>query len=672
MKKYLLLFISIISYTFIIPIYAQVIPIVEVRINSTPTAKDDYVNSEYIPCTIRLFNGESFTNNLPVTLRNIPFSSGGQVLLSATGGSSPGSISLDLNINRNNSFLTFYIKARPGYTSLQDKDAIIEVVDNRAVNNAIILARKAFMVGAANPLPASIPKIEIQINSVSSMDDYITWSPTPCSIRLTNHESFSSPVNVTINNMSGSVGKINFAGSDLQNNSTASTATLNLSLPNSGTWVNFFISGKFNNPSQRDKDAILEVLTAGTQTVLVKDTVLYQGGSRVERDTVILTRDTLISETAVRSSQINGTDTITSIKGTVIKVRDTIITARRISTPGGINVIEREEIIANGTILTREPLMVRVRKNANNYSIEERQRFLNSLTTLNNTFNGYLNFINIHVKASSPEAHDGPAFLAWHRAYILDMERKLQSIDPSVSLPYWKFDTPAPNVFSMDFMGSKPVAGDSFADFNASDPLTAWSIPAGTGIRRTTAFADNEAPILRSETATLALGTSYSLFRRLETNPHGHAHNLSASLTGDWLKSISTSVNDPLFFFLHSNIDRLWAKWQWINSRFDATNELTYSPQGSFPNSGTIHIGHYLNDTMWPWNGVTGTYNGSGTILIGNRPTSAPGGPLFSALSISSPVNTPQPFSMIDYKNNRLVNTTNSGMGFCYDDVPFQ
>jgi tyrosinase len=175
-----------------------------------------------------------------------------------------------------------------------------------------------------------------------------------------------------------------------------------------------------------------------------------------------------------------------------------------------------------------------------------------------------------------------------------------------------------------------------------------------------------------NETATLALGTDYTNFRRLEINPHDWAHNTTGSRTGDWLREVGTSVRDPLFFLIHCNADRLWARWQWANNRYDAQNVTTYSPQGTFAGAGTIHIGHYLNDSMWPWNGVIGTYTGTGTVLIGNRPNNAPGGPVPNALSLASPVNIPRPLNMIDYRNNRLLTTINSGMGFSYDDTPFQ
>lgn len=717
---------------------SQEIPILDIRINDTETSKDDYVTTnKYISCSIRVFNGSQINQDIPLILRNIPLSSGGQVLFSSTGGTNAGNSTLNLIVKKDNSFATFYVKGKTGNLSLIDKDAIIEACDIRISTNLIVLGRKALMVTPNQIVPASIPRVEIQINSISTLDDYITWSPTLCNIRLQNHDEFNGPVSVKLRNMNTSVGKVNFAGSTLANNTTATDSILNISLPNSGTWVKFYIAGKFNSASLRDKDAVIEVVSGiGGILTTIKDTIITQRDSTISipktsivlrdsiikipvttitpvqrlftmRDTIVSVRDTLIpsrvrvtipngnnnllisikgtviavrdSLISVRSSMITFMDTVLSSRDSLIKLSDTRITYKdSLFTYSDTTIINRDTLLAAAKLLSREGLMVRVRKNANNISQEERDRLLNSFVTFNNTFNGYKNFIDIHSRAGSPEEHNGPVFLAWHRAYIMDLERELQTVDPSVSLPYWELGTAAPNVFSLNFMGSKPlVSTDAFADFSIDNPLNGWNVEGGPGVRRTTVFANSAVPSsvqsIRNEVATLALGSSYQAFSAMEINPHGTAHNLVGGLTGDWMRGIATAVKDPVFFLLHSNIDRLWAKWQWINNRFDAQNTLSYSSQGSFPGSGTIHIGHYLNDTMWPWNGITGTYTGTGTILPGNRPTTAPGGIFPNALSYPlAPVSSPRPLDMVNYKNVTNINAINGGLGFCYDDVPFQ
>ena len=65
----------------------------------------------------------------------------------------------------------------------------------------------------------------------------------------------------------------------------------------------------------------------------------------------------------------------------------------------------------------------------------------------------------MHTSVSSPQAHGAAGFLPWHRAYLLDLERELQAIDPSVALPYWRFDQPAPNLFTRDFLGVSDALG---------------------------------------------------------------------------------------------------------------------------------------------------------------------------------------------------------------------
>ena len=66
-------------------------------------------------------------------------------------------------------------------------------------------------------------------------------------------------------------------------------------------------------------------------------------------------------------------------------------------------------------------------------------------------------------------------------------------------------------------------------------------------------------------------------FDEMEGDPHGLAHT---SFDG-WLASAATAPRDPVFFLLHCNVDRLWARWQWLNDRFDGTRANTFFFRGS-------------------------------------------------------------------------------------------
>jgi tyrosinase len=303
----------------------------------------------------------------------------------------------------------------------------------------------------------------------------------------------------------------------------------------------------------------------------------------------------------------------------------------------------------NGTTLVGSAaVMVRIRKNANTLTTVERNRFVAAFAQLNNQGLGrFADFRNMHTNVSSPQAHGAPGFLPWHRAYLLDLERDLQAIDPSVALPYWRFDRPAPNIFTPDFLGASDQLGT--VGFAATNPLQFWKTDGVQGINRRPFFSTSAAPPgLRNETQTLGLGTQYPAFRTLEGNPHGTAH----TSFGGSISSIGTAAKDPLFFLLHANVDRLWAKWQRQNGRFNPATPA------SFDNSGGNPIGHNLPDTMWPWNGITG----------GQRPPTAPGGAMAASPCVGAPGPQPKVQDSLDFQG---AIGAPARMGFDYDDVKF-
>jgi tyrosinase len=300
------------------------------------------------------------------------------------------------------------------------------------------------------------------------------------------------------------------------------------------------------------------------------------------------------------------------------------------------------------TVLLEVPLMVRIRKNAQLLTAPEITRFVAAFAAFNNQGLGrFVDFRNMHVSVSSPEAHSAPGFLPWHRAYLLDLERELQAIDPSVALPYWRFDQPAPRIFTPGFLGVSNSNGT--VQFSSTNPLQFWRTDGVTGINRRPFFntANSGASVI-SESQTFALGTQYAQFSALEGNPHGSAH---VSFGGS-ISSIPTAARDPLFFLLHANVDRLWAKWQRRNLRFNAAQAASFAP------TGANRIGHNLNDTMWPWNQIT----------TPPRPGIAPGGPLANSPVAAAPGASPRVRDLVDYQGSVAPAAR---VGFDYDDVQF-
>jgi tyrosinase len=300
------------------------------------------------------------------------------------------------------------------------------------------------------------------------------------------------------------------------------------------------------------------------------------------------------------------------------------------------------------TLVGSVPVMVRIRKNANTLTTGERNRFVAAFAQLNNQGLGrFADFRNMHVSVSLPQAHGAAGFLPWHRAYLLDLERELQAIDASVALPYWRFDQPAPNIFTSDFFGASNALGT--VQFAATNPLQFWKTDGVQGVNRRPLFNTATAPPgLRTEAQTLAIGTQFPAFRTMEGNPHGFAH----TSFGGSIQNPATAPKDPLFFLLHCNVDRLWAKWQRQNGRFNPAVAASYD------SNPTNQPGHNLPDTMWPWNGVTG----------GTRPPTAPGGAMAASPSVGAPGPQPRVQDCLDYQG---VIAAPARMGFDYDDAKF-
>ena len=615
----------------------RLLPIIEVQINNTSSNHDDYGSTNiYTVCSARIINyadsvgNKNFPGGLPVELRN-PVSIS-KLVFSNIGDTDSGTASVFDTLPEDGSWFTFFVKGI--VTSKIDKTAIIEIALADVTCFDAVLARKALMI-PSGPAPIPFyedrPRVEIEIGSVSTLDDYVTWSPKLCRIRWVNPAppiqiSFHKPVGsnsfvfsqasfveagnanpasedstflyVTLQNMKGT-NRLRFANDSLAAGYTATDSVLTLALPADSSWVYFYVAGNFNNASINDKDAVIEIIDA---------------------------EDSLL--------------------------------------------------------LSREGIMVRIRKNANKITAAERDRYLGDLKKLDLTYNDYIDFVQTHSrdntgivlsKVASRQAHKGSAFLPWHRTFILHLERLLQSIDPSVALPYWKFDTSAPNIFKPNFMGSN--SSTYMANLAATNPIVSWTLPGEgvpVGIQRKIPYGNNGHPAVASEIATLALGSpsfSFSGFKSMEVSFHNPVHSKSGA--NSWLISQITSTRDPIFFLLHCNVDRLWAKWQWLHNRYATNDTVTYDLQGSFyaPAAGVLGpnttanrtLGQYADDTIWPWDNITG---GSGAAA---RPHIAILTPLPVTLNAALPRSKPTIKSMIDYIGITNV-TPGLDLGFGYDD----
>jgi hypothetical protein len=163
--------------------------------------------------------------------------------------------------------------------------------------------------------------------------------------------------------------------------------------------------------------------------------------------------------------------------------------------------------------------------------------------------------------------HGGPEFLPWHRELVNRFEAMLRQVDSRLSLHYWDWTRDATPLFTDSFMGS--ASGD------AGDPWLAegFYVPGADPWRADAFDAAHNNPVdpPRSITRnysgdTFPAGTDtdivdaadYQEMRGLLESAHDSAHGM----IGGTLSNAHISFRDPIVFLLHSNVDRLFTRWQ--------------------------------------------------------------------------------------------------------------
>lgn len=318
---------------------------------------------------------------------------------------------------------------------------------------------------------------------------------------------------------------------------------------------------------------------------------------------------------------------------------------------------------------------MQVRKNAATLDGNEWTRFIQAMIGLKHSFapgsdiSIYDTFVAIHVgvyqlrTGSGPGggrdgAHNGPAFLPWHREYLRRFELALQTIDPSVTVPYWNWgrsaDADVQVPLQDDRLGpagtgaNNEVVNGYFKE--AADPaLNEQGWPIDNRVNRLAWQGDTF--LRRNNTITMqnwdtevtnALGqTNYdSFFTALESGPHNNVHGHIGGHMSEMM-----SPNDPFFWIHHCQVDHVWAIWQ-----------RTHSGPANYNPNDTGGYGHRIDDYMWPWDGGQSTPNGTDPF---NRYP--------EVIDEATGLNLVGTFSTNDLVTPRDV-INHKALGYCYDD----
>lgn len=163
--------------------------------------------------------------------------------------------------------------------------------------------------------------------------------------------------------------------------------------------------------------------------------------------------------------------------------------------------------------------------------------------------------------------HGSFFFLSWHRMYLYYFERILRdaSGDPDLALPFWDYTDPAQRAIPAAFRDPAAPANPLFVaqrapginqgaqvpasatTFTTAMTFTNFSSATGSGL----SFGGQRVP------APVHFG---GVFGQIESQPHNIIHVVVGGQSG-WMSDPNMAARDPIFYFHHANIDRLWNVW---------------------------------------------------------------------------------------------------------------
>jgi hypothetical protein len=255
-----------------------------------------------------------------------------------------------------------------------------------------------------------------------------------------------------------------------------------------------------------------------------------------------------------------------------------------------------------------------IRRDIATVSPIERARFIDAIVKLDTTkfFPDGVSYWDkqedIHKNAhfSGVDVHFGPAFISWHRVIVNRLEGLLREVDPELSLHYWDWTTD-PRVgsgtraalFTPEFIGNaNGDAGHLLTDFESSEDAEIGN--GHTHIWREVGaqVANPDGTPAIATDASILSGTNFASFGTALKSAHD---NVAHSYIGGTIIAPHYSFHDPFVFLLHSNLDRLWARWQTDPAHTDRMDTST-----AYAGLSPADLTKLATEHVEPWAGGTG------------------------------------------------------------------
>ena len=185
---------------------------------------------------------------------------------------------------------------------------------------------------------------------------------------------------------------------------------------------------------------------------------------------------------------------------------------------------------------------------------------------------------NLDIHFNLPTQLNINIFVAWHRYQMYEYEHALQNVNPKLSIPYWNSSIDTITATVQNTLFAPDLLGPFDADWGLNRNLqtNASLLPTPTGLSAIESITDFANGITNDG------GYTNQIERGL---PHSGAHR--------WVRGFMQSTGspgDPVFYFHHSWIDKLWDDWETANpgaSWFAVSSMIRYDGTYSF-NGNTL------------------------------------------------------------------------------------
>lgn len=189
--------------------------------------------------------------------------------------------------------------------------------------------------------------------------------------------------------------------------------------------------------------------------------------------------------------------------------------------------------------------------------------------------------------------HGSRYFTTWHRAYVYELEQRLQDLQhpnqpnyfKDVTVPYWDWTSEWSIQNGMPPAFTEATYVDPLSHETKPNPLLKWrnllNVPSGVTNCNFSAYANTTRrpsppsvlKELKDDVDKALKDTKFSDFTKALEGVHGRLHGWVGGAMG----SVPTAAFDPIFWSHHSNVDRQFWQWQQSNPRIpkDVRNWIT-------------------------------------------------------------------------------------------------